>query len=106
MHFRSVTPSRPVSWLWTRGPNAPKMLLRHALVTKFRGLSSPGVGTEDSELHELRRWGLVLLRAFWEGAPDGVTSPVDAPCYGAAIHALGARAKRSRRVRHGLKVSR
>ena len=27
-------------------------------------------------------------------------------CYGAAIHALGARARRSRRVRHGLKVSR
>ena len=39
--------------------------------------------------------GLVRLQAFWEGVPDGVTSPVDAPCYGAAIRALGAGAKRA-----------
>ena len=37
---------------------------------------------------------------------DGYVKVIAAPCYGAAIHALGARAKRSRRVRHGLKVSR
>ena len=78
------------AWAWA----GFRRRLGHELLAGVRtwSSSSPGVGTEDSELHELRRWGLVLLRAFWEGVPDGVTSPVDAPCYGAAIHAPGARA--------------
>ena len=65
------------AWVWA----GFRRRLGHELLAGVRtwSSSSPGVGTEDSELHELRRWGLVLLRAFWEGVPDGVTSPVDAP---------------------------
>ena len=45
-------------------------------------LFGPGTrdGTRDSELHELRRWGWVRLWVFWGGVPEGVTSPLDAPC--------------------------
>ena len=61
------------AWAWA----GFRRRLGHELLAGVRtwSSSSPGVGTEDSELHELRRWGLVLLRAFWEGVPDGVTSP-------------------------------
>ena len=41
----------------------------------------PGV----SELHELGRLGSVRLWASWEEVPEGVTGPLDAPCYEAAI---------------------